>query len=88
MVVLKQVVKVALNEQFMVASLQANSPNSGVPQQHHHRRHDSKQASPEESNRVLRILITRLNSTKTFGENMIFMLNRAGELFGIRLLYH
>lgn len=31
------------------------------------------------ANRVLAVLMRRLNESKTFGENMIFMLNRAGE---------
>lgn len=31
----------------------------------------------EYKNRVLRVLMRRLGSSKTFGENMIFMLNRA-----------
>ncbi|EJU01235.1 hypothetical protein DACRYDRAFT_116450 [Dacryopinax primogenitus] len=78
---------VALNEQFMVASI----PN---PQHHHHHLHDPQgQPSPPNSanslhipdtgstkvpqNRVLEVLVRRLGSTKTFGENMIFMLNRA-----------
>jgi hypothetical protein len=30
-------------------------------------------------NRVLVVLMRRLGSSKTFGENVIFMLNRAGE---------
>ncbi|KIK63179.1 hypothetical protein GYMLUDRAFT_41504 [Collybiopsis luxurians FD-317 M1] len=47
---------VALNEQFMVASLAAGG---------------------ETGNRVLLVLMRRLGSSKTFGENMIFMLNRA-----------
>lgn len=63
------VLQVALNEQFMVATLPAGGK-------------ESKHTSPEESNRVLRVLMLRLNSSKTFGENMIFMLNRAGERFG------
>ncbi|KZO94603.1 hypothetical protein CALVIDRAFT_517048 [Calocera viscosa TUFC12733] len=78
---------VALNEQFMVASI----PN---PQHHHHHQLDhTGNLSPPNSanpltapkpgatstpqNRVLEVLVRRLGSTKTFGENMIFMLNRA-----------
>lgn len=30
-------------------------------------------------NRVLIVLMRRLGSSKTFGENVIFMLNRAGQ---------
>ncbi|GLB45161.1 putative protein of unknown function (DUF2013) [Lyophyllum shimeji] len=55
---------VALNEQFMVASL-GNEIEQVT--------NDS-----ESKNRVLRVLMRRLGSSKTFGENMIFMLNRAG----------
>ncbi|KAF6751153.1 hypothetical protein DFP72DRAFT_1012787 [Ephemerocybe angulata] len=52
---------VGLNEQFMVAGL-GSDPH----------------AKPEEpSNRVVRVLMRRLGMSKTFGENMIFMLNRA-----------
>ncbi|KAF8351957.1 hypothetical protein F5887DRAFT_836240, partial [Amanita rubescens] len=51
----------ALNEQFMVASL-----NPAATQQ-----------EKESKNRILRVLMLRLNSSKTLGENMIFMLNRA-----------
>ncbi|TFK31833.1 hypothetical protein BDQ12DRAFT_659958 [Crucibulum laeve] len=54
---------VALNEQFMVASLPAQSDDTSDP--------------AESKNRVLRVLMRRLGSSKTFGENMIFMLNRA-----------
>ncbi|KAH8112863.1 hypothetical protein DFH11DRAFT_1778458 [Phellopilus nigrolimitatus] len=71
---------VALNEQFMVASISANSPTSGTTH------HESKQAHPEENG---------LNFSKTFGENMIFMLNRAGrspedlcmQLLVLKILY-
>ncbi|KAF9045732.1 hypothetical protein BDZ89DRAFT_1007969 [Hymenopellis radicata] len=52
---------VALNEQFMVASI--NEVAAANVQ-------DSK-------NRVLRVLMRRLGSSRTFGENMIYMLNRA-----------
>ncbi|KAJ6562469.1 hypothetical protein B0H19DRAFT_1144657 [Mycena capillaripes] len=57
---------VALNEQFMVASL-SNESESTSP----------TPATSESKNRVLRVLMRRLGSSKTFGENMIFMLNRA-----------
>ncbi|KAJ7173053.1 hypothetical protein C8R43DRAFT_978290 [Mycena crocata] len=53
---------VALNEQFMVAFLSNDGDNT---------------TPSEPKNRVLRVLMRRLGSTKTFGENMIFMLNRA-----------
>lgn len=31
-------------------------------------------------NRVISVLMRRLGSSRTFGENLIFMLNRAGKL--------
>lgn len=57
--------QVALNEQFMVAGL----GNAAIP--------DGGQKKVDVRNRVLDVLISRLGSSKTFGENMIFMLNRA-----------
>ncbi|CAA7268812.1 unnamed protein product [Cyclocybe aegerita] len=57
---------IALNEQFMVVGLGDEDPNGQV-----------KKGGPEHKNRVLRVLMRRLGSSKTFGENMIFMLNRA-----------
>ena len=61
---------VALNEQFMVAALKTGP-------------HDRAAAPPDPTakdaeNRVFRVLMRRLHSSQTFGENMIFMLNRAG----------
>lgn len=54
---------VALNEQFMVACLgKSQHPEA---------------KEPESQNRVLTVLMSRLGSSKTLGENMIFMLNRA-----------
>lgn len=55
---------VSLNEQFMVVSL----PDGPTPKINE---------TSESMNRVLRVLMRRLGSSKTFGENMIFMLNRA-----------
>ncbi|KAK7680378.1 hypothetical protein QCA50_016618 [Cerrena zonata] len=79
---------VALNEQFMVASLHPETP-----------RPDAKFSrdghTPDSRNRVLRILMSRLGSSMTFGENLIFMLNRADrtpedlvmQLLVLKLLY-
>ncbi|KAI8996664.1 hypothetical protein BD414DRAFT_478703 [Trametes punicea] len=82
---------VALNEQFMVASLQPHTPNthSGFVKQ----QADPRQ--PEVTNRVLRVLMSRAWSSPTFGENLIFMLNRADrtsedlcmQLLILKLLY-
>lgn len=54
-----------MNEQFMVASL---APGAS-------------QHEKESKNRILRVLMRRLNLSKTLGENMIFMLNRASMLY-------
>ncbi|KAG8216067.1 hypothetical protein J3R82DRAFT_8067 [Butyriboletus roseoflavus] len=75
---------VALNEQFMVAGLNnIASPQCGLGK------------TSEVRNRVLDVLISRLGSSKTLGENMIFMLNRASrsaedlcmQLLLLKLLY-
>ncbi|KAI0725947.1 hypothetical protein C8Q72DRAFT_848759 [Fomitopsis betulina] len=73
---------VALNEQFMVAGL--HEENGGKQHQ-----------KTETDNRVLQVLMARRGSSMTFGENMIFMLNRAGrspedlcmQLLVLKLLY-
>lgn len=72
---------VALNEQYMVASL------------HHSETEPSKDHG--HNNIVLTVLMRRLGHCQTFGENMIFMLNRAGrtsedlcmQLLVLKLLY-
>lgn len=75
--------QVALNEQFMVASLQPehrlNSPVLHGPKPHHHKpENGALHADAPDDNRVLRVLVRRLGLSQTFGGNMIFMLNRAG----------
>lgn len=60
--------QVALNEQFMVAGLHPHEEIGG--KQHH---------KIETNNRVLQVLMARRGSSMTFGENMIFMLNRASK---------
>ncbi|KAG8806904.1 hypothetical protein FRC17_004735, partial [Serendipita sp. 399] len=57
---------VALNEQFMVAT--STDAQSG-------RRKKERTGS----NRIIEVLIRRIHSSKTFGENIIFMLNRAND---------
>ncbi|KAF9653640.1 hypothetical protein BDM02DRAFT_3182648 [Thelephora ganbajun] len=77
---------VALNEQFMVALLPTNIPNKDK---------DSADDKPRYENRVVYVLMRRLGSSRTFGENLIFMLNRAGrspedlcmQLLVLKLLY-
>ncbi|KAH8080706.1 hypothetical protein BXZ70DRAFT_960074 [Cristinia sonorae] len=78
---------VALNEQFMLASLPDTPRLDGVVDE------DGKR--PESENRILRVLMSRLGSSMTFGENMIFMLNRANrtpedrvmQLLVLKILY-
>ncbi|KAH9914110.1 uncharacterized protein B0H18DRAFT_887456 [Fomitopsis serialis] len=80
---------VALNEQFMVAALHSQEENGGGKQNHGDRH------KTENDNRVLQVLMTRRGSSMTFGENMIFMLNRASrspedlcmQLLVLKLLY-
>ncbi|KAL7284811.1 hypothetical protein ACG7TL_002121 [Trametes sanguinea] len=82
---------VALNEQFMVASLQPHTPNAHTGFAHQ----QEESRKPENSNRVLRVLMSRAASSPTFGENLIFMLNRADrtaedlcmQLLILKLLY-
>ncbi|CAE6447791.1 unnamed protein product [Rhizoctonia solani] len=75
---------VALNEQFMVASLvthksskaaseSGKSPHSATFKQ----AHQKAPSLDRPPNRVLEILMRRLYSSQTFGANIIFMLNRA-----------
>ncbi|EED79372.1 predicted protein, partial [Postia placenta Mad-698-R] len=82
---------VALNEQFMVASLPSHPPHvHGKPALEH-----KKSEKADGENRVLRVLMARQGSSMTFGENMIFMLNRADrtpedlcmQLLVLKLLY-
>ncbi|TBU39340.1 hypothetical protein BD309DRAFT_440440 [Dichomitus squalens] len=88
---------VALNEQFMVASLHPQTPlpngpsaGPGFAQQQ-----AADPRGPESTNRVLRTLMSRAGSSPTFGENLIFMLNRADrtpedlcmQLLVLKLLY-
>lgn len=75
----------------MVASLQPHTPlsQSGLAQQ------QAESRSPEHANRVLRVLMLRASTSPTFGENLIFMLNRANrtaedlcmQLLVLKLLY-
>lgn len=40
---------------------------------------EKKKEAPEPKNRVIRVMMRRLGTCRTFGENMIFMLNRASK---------
>ncbi|OAV91210.1 hypothetical protein PTTG_04722 [Puccinia triticina 1-1 BBBD Race 1] len=67
---------IALNEQFMLAGLHHESQKPiDNPPRHHRRR--SHHASDGESNIIIRTMKHRLDESKTFGENLIFILNRA-----------
>jgi hypothetical protein len=70
--------QIALNEQFMVGSLSQTPAlqGAGAP----HGKHKRQGSGSGESNLVMRILRSKQGATKTFGENVIFILNRAGEL--------
>jgi len=67
------VVWVSLKEQFGVVSIQ-NTSKDGKERTVTGGHHEKKAPI----NRVLAILMRRLQSTKAFGENLIFMLNRTG----------
>ncbi|CAE6447525.1 unnamed protein product [Rhizoctonia solani] len=76
--------QVALNEQFMVASLapqkspKAASDSGKSPQsQTFKQAHQRIPSADRPPNRVLEILMRKLYSSQTFGANIIFMLNRA-----------
>jgi hypothetical protein len=75
------------------ASTSRHPPNTSHQNGHHHSRSidKGKRAAPppppleaagageaKKANRILSVLLSRLGASKTFGENMIFMLNRAG----------
>jgi hypothetical protein len=59
---LVKIYKLSFNEQFMLAAMTQEEE-------------DFEDWNP---NTVLRVLGARIGSSKTFGENVIFMLNRAG----------
>lgn len=65
-IALSHPLQVALNEQFMVAAMPGQSVDSRPKKEKKH-----------VPNRILEVLMRRIHSSKTFGENIIFMLNRA-----------
>jgi hypothetical protein len=46
-----------------------------------------KTEAPEPKNRIIRVMMRRLGTCRTFGENMVFMLNRASKSYGISELF-
>lgn len=78
--------QIALNEQFMVASLPKPSASSHSTASKVTRTHQKKASSGsgdieerEEANVVLRTIRDYMGSHKTFGENLIFILNRCSQ---------
>ncbi|PLW56531.1 hypothetical protein PCANC_01525 [Puccinia coronata f. sp. avenae] len=67
---------IALNEQFMLAGLN-HQPQKQTPHASRHHRRRSHHASDVENNIIIRTMKRRLDESKTFGENLIFILNRA-----------
>ena len=65
--------QVALNEEFMVAGL-GEEESQAKPEK-------KTEEAPEPKNRIIRVMMRRLGTCRTFGENMIFMLNRASKLY-------
>jgi hypothetical protein len=61
----------------MVALLPASIPNKGK---------DGADDKSQNENRVVSVLMRRLGSSRTFGENLIFMLNRSGDYRGFRFI--
>ena len=66
--------QVALNEEFMVAGL-GEEESKANPEK------TKTEEAPEPKNRILRVMMRRLGTCRTFGENMVFMLNRASESY-------
>ena len=58
----------------MVALLPTNIPTKG---------REEEDGKPQYENRVVSVLMRRLGSSRTFGENLIFMLNRAGNVLSM-----
>lgn len=85
---------VAMNEQYMVSTLASSAPASASNAAGQINSAPPTSARPV--NLVLSVLQQRLNASKTFGENLIFMLNRASssdaedvcmQLLVLKLLY-
>lgn len=85
---------VAMNEQYMVSTLASSAPTASSSAQG--RINSAPPANARPTNLVLSVLQQRLNASKTFGENLIFMLNRASssdaedvcmQLLVLKLLY-
>ncbi|EFP74483.2 hypothetical protein PGTUg99_033212 [Puccinia graminis f. sp. tritici] len=68
---------IALNEQFMLAGLHHESSLKPINNTPRHHRRKSHHASDAENNIIIRTMKLRLDESKTFGENLIFILNRA-----------
>ena len=64
--------QVALNEEFMVAGLGEEESQANPEKK-------KTEEAPELKNRIIRVMMRRLGSCRTFGENMVFMLNRTSK---------
>jgi len=85
-------VQIALNEQFMVAELDSSHPHpahhssshhqhsklhyDSKHPHHHHHHHPTSPTSGKPENLVLKVLKANPGENRTFGENLIFILNR------------
>lgn len=67
--------QIALNEQFMVVGLDSASNGSKTQER------ASASSSGGSDNLVLKILKSKYGESKTFGENLIFILNRLSTLY-------
>ena len=65
-------IQIALNEEFMVTGLGAEESQTNQEKK-------KTEEAAEPKNRILRVMMRRLGTCRTFGENMIFMLNRASK---------
>jgi hypothetical protein len=66
--------QVALNEEFMVAGLGEEGSQTNPEKK-------KAEEAPEPKNRIIRVMLRRLGTCRTFGENMVFMLNRASKSY-------
>ena len=79
----------------MVASVQPHTPQPHAIDGTLRQQQAADPRGPEDTNRILRILMSRAGSSPTFSENLIFMLNRADgtsedlcmQLLVLKLLY-
>ena len=71
--------QVALNEEFMVAGL-GEADSQADPEK------KKTEEVAEPTNKIIRVMMRRLGTCRTFGENMVFMLNRASKSYFLAFL--